>query len=58
MDIYDFGSDSSETYLGQCKGCDTEIEVSAQQDRHAEYTTEIYVKCRCGESVKFELPVN
>lgn len=58
MDLYDFGSDVAQTYIETCKGCGTDIEVSTQQDRCSEYTAEVYVKCRCGESVRFELPVN
>ena len=58
MSLYDFGSDYAQTYIETCKGCGADIEVSTQQDRCPEYTTEIYIKCGCGESVEFELPVN
>jgi len=59
-DIYDFGSKYAQVYKQKCK-CGEEIEVSAQKDEYfhcPEYYTEIYVKCSCGESVKFVIPVN
>ena len=57
MDIFDFGGDVAQTYTETCKGCNTDTQVSTQQDRCSEYATLIYVKCRCGESVRFNLPV-
>ena len=58
MSLYDFGSEFSHVYQEQCV-CGEIIEVSAQKDNGpSEYTTEIYVKCKCGASVEFELPVN
>ena len=57
MDIYDFGDEDACTYTGRCE-CGRVIEVSTQQDNYAEYITTVYVRCTCGKSVKFELPVN
>lgn len=57
IDLYDFGSDVSQTYKNTCE-CGKEIEVSTQQDSGPEYYTDVYVKCDCGKSVYFELPVN
>ena len=57
MDIYDFGSEFAQTYKRTCL-CGKTHEVSTQKDRHPEYKTEIYIRCECGESVRFVLPVN
>ena len=57
MDIYDFGSYYAQTYSKECT-CGKEHLVSTQKDEAPEYITEIYIKCTCGESVPFELPVN
>jgi len=57
MDIYDFGDDCACTYTGTCE-CGNVIEVSTQQDDGAEFITTVYVRCSCGKSVRFELPVN
>lgn len=57
-DSYDFGGDAAQTYSSRCS-CGTLIEVSAQKDHSgAEYGSDIYVKCGCGESVYFDIPVN
>ena len=37
---------------------DNIIEILTQPDRHPEYYTQIFVKCSCGKSVEFCLPVN
>lgn len=55
--LYDFGSDVAQTYKNECS-CGNRIEVSTQRDCGPEYQTEIYVKCQCGGSVEFILPVN
>jgi hypothetical protein len=57
-ELYDFGSECAQTYIETCSGCGEDIQVSTQEDRCPEYTTEVYVRCRCGTSVRFELPVN
>ena len=57
IDIYDFGGECSQTYTEECK-CGNNIEVSTQRDSHSEYHTDVFVKCECGESVGFNLPVN
>ncbi len=56
-DIYDFGGQFSQVYTDVCS-CGDLVEVSTQQDETPEYYTDVYVKCDCGKSVKFELPVN
>lgn len=56
--LYDFGSDVAQTYKSKCKKCGIEIEVSTQQDKYPEYYTDIFIRCSCGGSVHFELPVN
>lgn len=55
--FYDFGSDVAQTYKEKCS-CGEVIEISTQRDNGPEYYTYIYVKCRCGKSVPFSLPVN
>ncbi len=56
-EIYEFESEHAQTFKNKCK-CGKEISVSTQKDRHPEYYTDIFVKCECGKSVKFILPVN
>lgn len=56
-DSEDFGGSWSQVYKNKCE-CGNEIEVSTQPDEYPEYTTFVFVKCSCGKSVKFELPVN
>jgi len=56
--MYDFGDDYAETYTNECEGCGEIIQVSTQKDEYPEYHTYVFVKCRCGESVGFSLPVN
>ena len=55
--MYDFGGDSAQTYSESCE-CGRVIEVSTQTDNCPEYYTDVYVKCVCGKSVAFLLPVN
>jgi hypothetical protein len=55
--VYDFGSKYAQTYKEKCE-CGNEIEVSTQTDNHPEYKTDVFVKCKCGKSVRFSLPVN
>jgi len=55
---HDFDCEFSQTYKQKCKKCGKEYEVSTQKDRDPEYYTDIYIKCDCGESVQFTLPVN
>lgn len=57
MSLYDFGSDCAKTYSNACE-CGKVIEVSTQKDDSPEYYTSVYVKCNCGKSVEFLLPVN
>jgi len=56
-DMYDFGGEFAQTYAQTCE-CGEIIEVSTQRDRGPEYYATVYVKCACGKSVLFELPVN
>jgi len=55
--MYDFGGMFAQTYEEECE-CGRTIKVSTQEDDRPEYTTEVYVKCKCGSSVSFVLPVN
>jgi len=57
-DLYDFGKEFAQTYRSKCVKCGRVIEVSAQRYNEPEYRTVIYVKCQCGGSVEFVLPVN
>ncbi len=56
--MHDFGSEHSETFVEDCSNCGKTHHVSTQQDSNPEYYTEVYIKCTCGESVRFLLPVN
>ena len=56
--VYDFGSKYAQTYTEVCPGCGKQFQVSAQRDQSPEYITDVFVKCDCGESVQFNLPVN
>jgi len=56
-DVYDFDGEFGQIYIKKCT-CGKEIEVSTQQDEHPEYYTDVYVRCVCGKSVRFTLPVN
>ncbi len=56
-DVYQFGEESAQTYTRECE-CGRKIEVSTQKDECPEYYTDVHVRCVCGKSVKFELPVN
>ena len=55
--MYDFDSEDAQTYCEQCE-CGKIIAVSTQEDDRPEYYTKIFIKCQCGRSVKFKLPVN
>jgi len=56
-DMYDFGGEFAQTYKEECE-CGKVIEVSTQEDENPEYHTAVFVKCDCGKSVCFSLPVN
>jgi len=56
--MYDFDSSFAETFKETCEYCSREIEVSTQKDHSPEFYTKIHVKCECGNSVEFNLPVN
>jgi len=51
------GQPTAQTYTAACE-CGTIIEVSTQQDDSPEYYTTVFVRCQCGKSVGFRLPVN
>lgn len=57
-DFYDFDKEESQTYSGKCNKCGHITLVSTQKDRCPEYYSDIFVKCDCGGSIKFKLPVN
>ena len=54
--MYDFGGEFSQAYKGKCE-CGKEFQVSTQQDSDPEYHTEIFIRCDCGKSVGFCLPI-
>ena len=54
---YDFGGKHAQTYTEKCV-CGKVFEISTKKDFEPEYCTHIFVKCDCGKSVHFELPVN
>lgn len=58
MEIYEFGSKYSQEYKSKCKKCNKEIIVSTQKDECPEYYVDVFVKCSCGGSAQFRLPVN
>ena len=55
--MYDFGCEFSQVYKSKCE-CGNIVEVSAQEDDHPEYYVSVFVRCECGKSVEFSLPVN
>jgi len=55
--MYDFEGKYAQTYTKECERGDI-IEVSTQKDHSPEYYTAVYVRCNCGKSVEFNLPVN
>lgn len=55
--MYDFNDECAQTYKKRCE-CGKDIEVSTQKDENPEYYTTVFVKCICGNSVEFDLPVN
>ena len=58
MKMYDFNGRFSQEYKNNCENCGKQIKLSTQEDKCPEYYTTVYVKCSCGSSVKFTLPVN
>lgn len=58
MSMYDFGRELSQVYSGKCDCCGKTTEISTQKDKSPETYTEVFVKCDCGWSVWFVLPVN
>lgn len=57
VDMYDFGCKYGQVYTDVCS-CGKKHEVSTQRDDCPEYHTTIYLKCGCGRSIGFSLPVN
>ena len=55
--MYDFDCEFSQVYKNKCE-CGKVIEVSTQKDENPEYYTDVFVRCDCGKSVAFILPVN
>ncbi len=56
--MYDFGSEMAKTYTEECQ-CGKKIDTSTQDGLEwSEYETEVYVRCECGGSVRFLVPVN
>lgn len=56
--LHDFGGACAQTYVEACPMCGKEHFVSGQIDDTPEYYTLIFVRCDCGASVRFNLPVN
>lgn len=46
-----------ELYINTC-ACGREQHIRTQKDDNPEYYTDIFIKCSCGEWIKFSLPVN
>jgi hypothetical protein len=55
--LYDFDGKWAQTYKKKCV-CGKTVEVSTQEDSYPEYHSDVFVRCACGESVGFNLPVN
>jgi hypothetical protein len=45
-------------YEKACDNCNTVHKLQTQQDNFPEYYTDIFIECKCGNLVHFELPVN
>jgi lysyl-tRNA synthetase class I len=58
MELKDIPFTDDCKYIESCENCGRIIEVRAQEDNLAEYSTDIYIKCTCGNYVSFSLPVN
>jgi len=46
------------SFIQKCSYCGLDQEILTQDDDFAEYHTEIYLRCQCGEFIEFILPVN
>jgi len=46
------------SYEKECSCCVIMQEILTKGGNSPEYETEIYLKCQCGEYIKFILPVN
>ena len=57
-EFYDFGGKYAQEFESKCNKCKKEISISTQKDENPEYYTDVFVKCKCGGSVSFRLPVN
>lgn len=55
---HDFNGEYSQVYKSECENCGAVVEISTQRDDWPEYYTNVFVKCYCGASVYFSLPVN
>ena len=55
--MHDFGGKYSQVYSNTCE-CGKVFEVSTQEDAHPEYYTDVFIRCECGKSVRFTIPVN
>jgi len=58
MKIEEIDQHQRYAYIEKCPCCDLEQEILTQNNNFAEYETEIYLKCQCGEFIQFVLPVN
>lgn len=45
-------------YKETCENCGKITSVWTQQDDSPEYVTHVFLKCQCGDYIKFILPVN
>lgn len=46
------------TYEKECRVCGIKQIILTQNNDFAEYETEVYLLCQCGDYIEFELPVN
>lgn len=58
MDFDDIDEINRYEYVQECPCCTMDCKILTQEDSKPEYYTYVYVKCRCGEYLQFELPVN
>lgn len=55
--MYDFGRPDAQTYTEACKKCGKTHAISSQKEGGC-CLLELFIRCDCGASVKFELPVD
>ena len=53
---YDFGGKYAQSYESTCE-CGRKIIISSYNDEVIEYYHDVFVKCICGKSIYFKLPI-